>query len=53
VFAALMSPRRLILVPGAHHNESLNEKSWAEIEAWIDTALATKSLGTTERSRGH
>jgi fermentation-respiration switch protein FrsA (DUF1100 family) len=43
VFAALRSPKkRLALVPGAHHNESLNERSWAEIAAWFETALATK-----------
>jgi hypothetical protein len=38
VFQALGGPRRLMLVPGAHHNESLNGQ-WAAIEAWIDDAL--------------
>ena len=43
VFAALRSPKkRLALVPGAHHNESLNERSWAEIQAWIDIMLARR-----------
>jgi hypothetical protein len=39
VLAALKGPKRLILVPGAHHNESLSAQSWTEIEAWIDGVL--------------
>ena len=36
VFDALPGPKRLILVPGAHHNQSLNGTVWDEIERWID-----------------
>src|SRR4051812_8042874 len=40
VRAALKGPSELILVPGAHHNQSLNgEDVWARIDAWIDRAL--------------
>jgi hypothetical protein len=39
VFAALTGPKRLILVPGARHNESLQGSIWEEIERWIDTVL--------------
>lgn len=39
VFAALQGPKRLILVPGARHNESLAGDVWPEIEAWIDSAF--------------
>ena len=41
VFAALAGPKRLILVPGAAHNESLRGGVWPEIDAWIDQVLAT------------
>jgi len=39
VFAALPGPKRLILVPGAGHNESLQGPVWEEIERWLDTVL--------------
>jgi alpha-beta hydrolase superfamily lysophospholipase len=38
VFDALAGPKRLILVPGANHNQSLGA-AWPDVEAWIDTAL--------------
>jgi hypothetical protein len=40
VFAALAGPKRLILVPGAHHNGSLRGEIWGEIERWLDEVLA-------------
>ena len=40
IFAALTAPKRLILVPGARHNQSLGGDIWPEIERWIDSALA-------------
>lgn len=40
VFDALSGRKRLILVPGAGHNESLRGDVWGEIERWIDAALA-------------
>lgn len=39
IFAALGGPRRLILVPGAGHNQSLQGDVWSEIERWIDSVL--------------
>ena len=39
VFAALAGPKRLILVPGARHNESLQGNIWEDIERWIDTIV--------------
>jgi uncharacterized protein len=40
VMAALAGPKRLILVPGAHHNESLRGDVWEQIDAWLDEVLA-------------
>lgn len=39
VFAQLKGPKRLILVPGAGHNQSLRDDVWVEIEQWIDEML--------------
>jgi len=40
VFAALTSPKQLILVPWARHNQSLSDPGvWAQIEAWIANVL--------------
>lgn len=36
VFDALKGPKQLILVPGAHHNQSLTAAVWDQIERWID-----------------
>jgi uncharacterized protein len=41
VLAALAGPKRLILVPGARHNESLRGEVWSEIERWLDDILAS------------
>lgn len=48
VLAALAGPKRLILVPGARHNESLRGDVWPEIEQWLDQVLAKKA-GSTEQ----
>jgi uncharacterized protein len=40
VFAALGGPKRLILVPGAKHNESLRGNVWDEIQRWVDDLLS-------------
>ena len=42
VLGALAGPKRLILVPGAGHNESLRGTVWSEIERWIDAVLESK-----------
>ena len=39
LFASLAGPKQLILVPGAHHNESLRADVWLEVENWIDAVL--------------
>jgi len=40
VLAALAGPKDLVLVEGAHHNESLGSKGiWQRIERWIDDVL--------------
>jgi pimeloyl-ACP methyl ester carboxylesterase len=36
VLAALRGPKRLILVPGAGHNQSLQSDVWTAIEDWVD-----------------
>lgn len=41
VFAALAGPKQLIIVPGAHHNESLRGKVWTAIQEWMDEALSS------------
>jgi pimeloyl-ACP methyl ester carboxylesterase len=43
VYDALRGPKRLILVPGAGHNESLKGSVWREIEEWLDAVLATRA----------
>ena len=40
VFAALPGNKRLMIVEGARHNESLRSEVWVEIESWVETALA-------------
>jgi dipeptidyl aminopeptidase/acylaminoacyl peptidase len=43
VMQALTGPKRLILVPGARHNESLRGGAvWTEIERWLDEALVER-----------
>src|SRR4051794_28402667 len=43
VFARLPGPKHLIIVPGAHHNESLRADVWPAIERWLDDALTTNA----------
>lgn len=40
IFNSLAGQKRLILVPGAGHNQSLRESVWTEIDAWIRAAMA-------------
>lgn len=41
VFAALAGPKRLVIVEGARHNESLSRESvWLEIERWLADLLS-------------
>ena len=39
VFAALAGPKRLILVPGAGHNQSLRGNIWEDVDRWLDSVL--------------
>lgn len=39
VYAALAGPKRLILVQGAGHNQSLREAVWTDIQEWLDTIV--------------
>lgn len=40
IFKALTCSKRLLLVPGAAHNQSLNAgNTWSEIEGWIDSVV--------------
>jgi len=43
VLAALAGPKRLMLVPGARHNEALGGNAWGEIERWLEGALGPAS----------
>jgi alpha-beta hydrolase superfamily lysophospholipase len=44
IFAALHEPRRLIIVPGATHNECYNGRAvWADIDDWIEKAIALRA----------
>jgi hypothetical protein len=49
VLAALAGPKRMILVPGARHNESLQADVWNEVEHWLDDVLASEKVGQTVR----
>lgn len=53
VFAALGGPKRLILVPGARHNQSLRPGIWSEIERWIDDVLASAPSPAGSGQKGH
>ena len=43
IFAALRGEHhRLLLVPGAGHNDVLRPEVWTQIDAWLERALATQ-----------
>jgi pimeloyl-ACP methyl ester carboxylesterase len=44
VFEALTGPKRLILVAGAGHSQSLQGDTWREVEDWIDATLTPTRL---------
>ena len=35
VYGALAGPKKLVLVPGAHHNDALTVDAWRQIDDWI------------------
>ena len=44
VFEALAGPKELLIVKGAHHNESLRrEETWRQIQGWVDDVLRAAS----------
>jgi len=51
LFAALHDPKRLILVPGAGHNNVLDARTWQEIDGWLDTALAAAPAPSRAEAR--
>lgn len=44
IYEALAGPKKLVLVPNAGHNESLQGNVWEEIEQWIDTVVSPKPI---------
>ena len=40
IFDALGGPKRLLILEGAGHNQSLQPSTWDEIENWLDAALS-------------
>lgn len=52
LLAALQGEKRLLIVPGAGHNDVLRPDVWAEIDAWLDRVLpATGDPPRDERVR--
>jgi alpha-beta hydrolase superfamily lysophospholipase len=39
VYTALGGPKKLVIVPGARHDGSLNPQTWPMVEAWVDDAI--------------
>jgi uncharacterized protein len=40
IFDALLGPRKLLIVNGAGHNQTLGAETWPVIEEWLDDVLA-------------
>lgn len=45
ILAALPGPKRLVLIPDAHHNDALTARAWSAIDAWV--ALYWPAVATT------
>jgi pimeloyl-ACP methyl ester carboxylesterase len=53
ILAALGGPKELILVEGAHHNESLRaDATWQRIESWVEAVLARNGRGAGHSDDG-
>ncbi len=50
LFAALRGERRLLVVPGAGHNDVLRPDVWGQIDPWLDQVL--RKGGPGRRTRG-
>jgi len=48
VYEALRAPKRLIVVPGAGHNDPLRPEVWSAVDAWIDQYLGRAPAQTRE-----
>lgn len=46
VFDALQGHKRLILVPGKGHNQSLSDSVWKDVERWLDENLPASATAT-------
>ena len=46
VFDSLQARKRLILVPGKGHNQSLSDSVWKDVERWIDESLPASATAT-------
>ena len=40
IHGRLSGPKKLLIVPGAGHNDALRPEVWKEIDAWIDDSLS-------------
>jgi len=40
VFAAIRSPKQLLITPGAGHNDAVTNEAWRQIDEWIEAHLA-------------
>ena len=50
IYDALAGPRRLIMVPGAGHNDTLRDESvWREIDAWLAALSIPKAARSAPR----
>ena len=49
IFAALNGDKRLLLVPGAGHNDALRSDVWTEIDVWLDRVLPWDGPGGPTR----
>jgi uncharacterized protein len=49
IYSVLNGPKRLILVPGAHHNESLNNAIWPVVDLWLENADVWSSKHIRDR----
>jgi pimeloyl-ACP methyl ester carboxylesterase len=45
VYRALQGPKRLVIVPDAGHNGSVNADVWKQIEVWIEDVLSNPRRG--------
>jgi len=42
IYRALQGPKRLLIVPGAGHNDALRPEVWKEIDAWLESVVPAR-----------